>query len=87
MKHSGLNFAGSLHYSSGKVVKMVVPAILVILCSLGVGSQMMRNGLVAGKWMFASALFAFITSGVQIPFAQMFGESMLLAGIYKALMV
>jgi hypothetical protein len=87
MKHSGLNFAGSLSYSSGKVVKMVVPAILVIFCSLGVGSQMMRNGLVAGKWMFASALFAFITSCVQIPFAQMFGESMLLAGIYKALMV
>lgn len=86
--HSGFCFAGSLSYVSGQGLMMAVPAILLVVFSSVVGLHLIYNDIhVAGWWILNSSLITFVTTFLQDPFAQVMGETILLAGILKTLMV
>lgn len=84
-RNKGLTSAGGLYYTSGKVFKLVLPAALMNLSSIGIGTILLLNGLSAGKWLFSTSLFTFVTSALQEPRAQAFGETALILGIAMAL--
>lgn len=84
--HTGLSFAGSLSYVSGRGFKAVAPAILLNLFALFVGMYSLWNGF-WGKYLFTCALVTLLSNVLNDPFAQMFGETVLLSGIYRTLIL
>jgi hypothetical protein len=84
--HIGLSFAGSLSYTSGRGFKAVAPAILLNLYALLVGMYLLWGGF-GGEYLFMCALITFLSNAFNDPYAQMLGETVLLGGILRTLIL
>lgn len=83
-KHSPRALAGTLWYSSGKVLKNVLPAAVLQLFTLMIGSILWRRGAAEGPWLFASGALTLMSCSLQRPDVQAFGEPAMLGLIYVA---
>lgn len=84
--NTGLSFAGSLSYISGRGFKAFAPAILFNLFALYVGMYLLWNGF-SGEFLFVSAMTTLVSNVLNKPFLQMLGETVLLGSILRTLMV
>ena len=83
-KHSPRALAGTLWYSSGKVLKNVLPAAVLQLLMLVIGSLLWRQGAVEGPWFLASGVLTLISCSLQRPDIQAFGEPIMMGLMYAA---
>jgi len=84
--NSGLSFAGSLSYISGRGFKAFAPAILFNFFALYLGMYLLWNGF-SGHFLFVSATITLVSNVWNKPFLQMLGETVLLGGIFRTLRV
>jgi len=87
-KHSSRAMAGTLSYTSGKILKCVMPCVVLQVFTLTVGCLLWARGFTAGPWLTASAALSLVSGSLQRPDIQTYGEtamlSLLLAGMVSA---
>ena len=87
-KHSSRAMAGTLSYTSGKILKCVMPCVVLQVFTLTVGCLLWARGFTAGPWLTASAALSLVSGSLQRPDIQTYGEtamlSLLLAGVVSA---
>jgi hypothetical protein len=85
-EHSIRYLAGTLSYTSGKVLKCVLPVAILCLFSLGVGSAVLwTRSAPAGNFLVASGLVSLLSGGVQRPDIQLYGEPISMALIWATI--
>ena len=77
--------AGTLMYSSGKVLKSVLPVVAVQLSLLILGPVLWRRGAVGGLYMFLSGSLCLFTCSLQRPGIQALGETGMMGLLWLAL--
>lgn len=75
---------GMMHYTSGKILKMLLPVAILEVLILGVGSMLWRRGAAAGLWMVGAGLVSLITCSLQRPGVQALGETMMVSLLWHA---
>ena len=84
-KHSSRAMAGTLSYTSGKILKRVMPCVVLQVFTLTVGCLLWVRGFTAGPWLTASGALSVVSGSLQRPYIQTYGEtamlSLLLAGV------
>lgn len=75
---------GMLYYTSGKILKMLLPVAILEVLILGVGSMLWRRGAAAGLWMVVAGLVSLITCSLQRPGVQALGETMMISLLWYA---
>ena len=87
-KHSSRAMAGTLSYTSRKILKCVMPCIVLQVFTLTVGCLLWARGFTAGPWLTASGALAIFLGLLQRLDIQTYGEtamvSLLLAGVVSA---
>ena len=83
-EHSVRYLAGTLTYTSGKVLQCVLPAALLSLFQLSTGALLFRKSI-AGVWLLLSGLVSFASCAVpKRPDVQLYGETVSTALLWAA---
>ena len=77
-KNSAHALAGVLTYSSGKVLKNVLPIAALNLFILAVGGTLAKSGVPAGRWLLKSSLVSLVSGSLGKPNVQAYGETTML---------
>ena len=73
-EHSVRAIAGTLSYTSGEIVKCLLPVVVWNLTLLAAGAVMTQAGVTAGRWLLASGVASFLSCASQKPDIQLYGE-------------
>ena len=85
-EHQHRYLAGTLTYTSGKVLKCVGPVILFTLLELGVGAWLwMYYRALAGRFLVSSGLTSLFSGSVGRPDIQMVGETVTMGLLWASL--
>ena len=75
-EHSVRYLAGTLTYTSGKVLQCVLPAAILSLSQVIIGSLLFKKESWAGVWLLASGLVSLISCAIpKRPDVQLYGET------------
>jgi len=84
-KHSSRAMAGTLSYTSGKILKRVMPCVVLQVFTLTVGCLLWAHAFTPGPWLTASGALSVMLGSLQRPDIQTYGKramlSLLLAGV------
>jgi hypothetical protein len=81
-KHTPQLLAGTMRYTSGKVLKCVLPAVLMSLYALVTGLTLFDS--ISGKMLFSSGLVSFVGCSLRKPDVQMVAETACIGLIWAA---
>ena len=76
--------SGTMHYTSGKMVKMLLPVAILHVLILGVGSFLWRRGATAGPWIVVTGIVSTFLNSLRRPGLQALGESIFLSLLWFA---
>lgn len=78
------NMPGTMHYTCGKKVKMLLPVATLQVSILAVGTILWRRGATPGLWMLVSSGVSVFTCSLRRPGLQALGEMMLISLLWFA---
>jgi len=86
-RHEGQQLAGTLSYTSGKILQCLLPVLALLLYQLGIGALMLisKRGVVAGWLLLFSGFLSVLSSSLNRPDIQMLGETFTLGFVYSIL--
>ena len=76
--------SGTMHYTSGKMVKMLLPVAILHLVMLAVGSILWSRGASAGLWMVVAGVVSLFLHSIRKPEIQVLGESIFMSTLWFA---
>ena len=78
------NMPGTMHYTSGKVLKMLLPVAILHLVMLAVGSILWSRGASAGLWMVVAVAVSAFSCSLRKPEMELLGESIFMSTLWFA---
>ena len=78
------NMPGTMHYTSGKVLKMLLPVAILHLVMLAVGSILWSRGAATGLWMVVAVAVSAFSCSFRRPEIEVFGESIFMSTLWFA---
>ena len=76
--------SGTMHYTSGKALKMLLPVAILHLVMLAVGSILWSRGAAAGLWMIVAGVMSLFLHSLRKPEIQVLGESIFMSTLWFA---
>ena len=86
-RHEGQQLAGTLYYSSGKVLQSLLPVFALLLYQFGISASMLisKRGVVAGWLLLISSFLCVLSSTLNRPDIQMLGLTFYIGFVYSIL--
>ena len=78
------NMPGTMHYTSGKVLKMLLPVAILHLVMLAVGSILWSRGAATGLWMVVAVAVSAFSCSLRKPEIELLGESIFISTLWFA---
>lgn len=83
LKHSVRYLAGTLAYTSGRVLQCVLPVAILSLAELGIGYMLVwKKPALAGRLLLSSGVASLVTCSIQRPDIQIYGETVTMGLIW-----